>query len=165
MPTHLIFLHLISLIILNEEYIIERIIMKILIMQSPPTSCHFLRLRSEITIFSNKISLCSFLNGDTHSYHCALKGQNGALFIRPWILQFAIDFGTPMPFFLSWLWRIAYSVWSPRGAMTSFHLDSQVALYRFGHRSGITLTVMYDMSLAMFSSLQFGRKTQEGPGP
>lgn len=68
-----------------------------------------------------------------------------------------------MTFFFSWLWLTAHSVWSPRGAMTSFHLDSQVALYRFSHRSRITLTVMYDMSLTMFSSLQFGRKTQEEP--
>jgi hypothetical protein len=49
-----------------------------------------------ITMFSNTISLCSSRNGDTHSYHCALKGSNKTLFIPPCVHQSAIDSGTPV---------------------------------------------------------------------
>jgi hypothetical protein len=50
----------------NSNCIWRRVrVMKLLIMEFPPTSCHFISLRTKIplsTLFSNTLSLCSSLN-------------------------------------------------------------------------------------------------------
>jgi hypothetical protein len=65
-PSYLAKLHL-NIVWLNySDYIWQRVqVMKLLIMQSSPTSCHFIPLRSKYSpqhLFSSTLSLCSSLN-------------------------------------------------------------------------------------------------------